>query len=117
MGTVSDSLFLALEFSESFLMQFWGRTEDLECFVAVSFPTVGEALMFYKGMGGMSVPLRKAFLLNRGFLHTNRHKLACCLNRILAIIIYPAGVSLGLVLPQISGLPSQLSLALQFCFR
>lgn len=49
--------------------------------------------MFYKGLGGKAVPPRKAFLLNRGLLHTNRHKLACCLNRILAITIYPAGVS------------------------
>lgn len=64
-----------------------------ECFLAVSFSTVGEILMFYKGLGGKAVPPRKAFLLNRGLLHTNRHKLPCCLNRILAIITYPAGVS------------------------
>lgn len=45
--------------------------------------------MFYKRMGGKAAPSRKTFLLNRGLLYTNNHKLACCLNRILAILIYP----------------------------
>lgn len=49
--------------------------------------------MLQEGLGGKAVSPRNAFLLNGGFLHTNRHKLACCLNRILVIIIYPARVS------------------------
>lgn len=34
-----------------------------------------------------------AFLLNRGLSHTNRHKFACCLNRILVMITYPTHLS------------------------
>lgn len=73
----------------------WGRTKEKpgECTVAALFPVVGVTLMFHKGRGGEAAPHRKAFLLNRGLLHRNRYKLAYCLNRILAIIFYPAGVS------------------------
>lgn len=88
------TLSASLDPSEASFMHFWGRIKATGwMLIAVSFSTVGEKLMLYEGLGGKAGSPRKAFLLNRGFLHTNRHKLACCLNRILAIIIYPARVS------------------------